>query len=212
MPLLHSLIALACLVAAAEGAPPAGERFSVTGVRAPDTLNLRQSPDPGSEIVARIPPDAAGLIGTGGVQKVGKTVWREIVYGKQRGWANERFLGAQPGAATVFEEDLRCLGTEPNWDIDIRRDGQATCEAGCDGATGLRATPARLLGRKDAWSLEVRRPDGRLFVEVFLKRTGRCGDGMSDDPYKYQAKVRRADGTFSEGCCNRLRPERLRTQ
>jgi uncharacterized membrane protein len=38
---------------------------------------------------------------------------------------------------------------------------------------------------------------------VFVERTGRCSDDMSDHQYEYTLRARLQNGAVLSGCCNR---------
>jgi len=66
--------------------------YRVVGVPSDDTLNLRSEADPESEILRKIPHDAAGIVGTGRTETAGSETWVEIIYDNERGWVNSRYL------------------------------------------------------------------------------------------------------------------------
>ena len=201
------------LVAAAV---PAGvrERYSVVGVAADDTLNLRRAPEASAEIVAQIPPDATGLVSTGEIQRTGATLWRRVVYDGKRGWVSARFLRKEALAADtwkpdeVFYEPLSCVGDEPLWMIKVARDGQTAVQGDglCEGATNLRAKRAEPGKRPNSYRMEVAGADGRACVTLQIRRTGRCRND-ADQPEDYELVAQGATGAVSKGCCNPLRAE-----
>jgi hypothetical protein len=80
------------------GLPPPPEvqpHYVVRGVIAPDTLNVRQQPDPRSAAVVRIPADARGIVASGKRRQIGASAWWEVTYRGRRGWVNGRFLAAE---------------------------------------------------------------------------------------------------------------------
>jgi SH3-like domain-containing protein len=76
-----------------EDAPdePRGARYRVVGVAWNDVLNMRAAPTASSAIVGTIPPDAAGIAGTGGCDGA----WCRVSYLGLAGWVNTRFLAPQ---------------------------------------------------------------------------------------------------------------------
>src|SRR3954464_6511953 len=66
----------------------------VQGVSAGDTLNVRRTANPGSAIVARIPPDAGDVIATGRQRRYRSSTWRQIEYQGTHGWVNARFVSS----------------------------------------------------------------------------------------------------------------------
>jgi uncharacterized protein YraI len=57
-----------------------------------DVLNVRAAPGPEHPVVARIPPEATGIVAIGARRRVGGGFWREVTYGDAHGWVNEKFL------------------------------------------------------------------------------------------------------------------------
>jgi hypothetical protein len=72
-----------------------GERFSVQGVAATDTLNVRSEPDPRASVLGQLQPDSTGVIGTEETARVGNSIWRKVRCQHLVGWVNERFLSSE---------------------------------------------------------------------------------------------------------------------
>jgi hypothetical protein len=197
-------------------------RWRVQGVAADDTLNLRRSPDPSSPLVGTIPPDATAVITTGRVRQVHRSVWREVRYGRVRGWANGRYLAATAAPAPVaglhrrrplrpaptavaLEDDLVCDLPEPLWKVAIDRAGQARCTETCDAPEGLRATSLRrAAGEQRAWTMDIRQASGAPFMTVSVRRTDHCTQPLLGHHYAYEISARRPLEITYQGCCNVL--------
>jgi hypothetical protein len=97
-PVLLALAAAPVEAAPRPAAPPAQPEaadapwFQVAGVAADDVLNIRAAPGASYPVVGTIPPDAREVAGTGRTAPVGPSLWREVVYGRMKGWVNSRFL------------------------------------------------------------------------------------------------------------------------
>ena len=98
--------------------------WSVAGVDADDTLNVRSGPGPGFGIVFRIPPGTHGIV-RGNCGEGGR--WCQVRYDCQTGWANSRFLrldqaaGAapvEPAAPSVRR--MRVVGVEGHDTLRVR--------------------------------------------------------------------------------------------
>jgi hypothetical protein len=74
-----------------------GPRFTVRGVAASDTLNVRISPDARSEVLGQLRPETTGVVAVGDEQKIGTSIWRKVRCGALVGWVNQRFLDPQDG-------------------------------------------------------------------------------------------------------------------
>jgi hypothetical protein len=72
--------------------PQVRPHYLVQGVIAPDTLNVRQQPDPHSGAVVQIPADGRGIVATGKRRQIGASAWWEVSYRGHHGWVNGRFL------------------------------------------------------------------------------------------------------------------------
>jgi hypothetical protein len=90
-----------------------GERFTVQGVDAADTLNVRATPDSRAEPVGQLPHDATGILGMEGEQQVGYSVWRKIKCRNLVGWVNARFLVRQTEKEVATPEPAREQVREP---------------------------------------------------------------------------------------------------
>lgn len=91
-------------------------------------------------------------------------------------------------------EDLRAVGTEPFWAVEMTRAELKFSAPDHPGATAPNAGPAMTVGQAD-WSATT--ADG---VALKITITGAdCSDGMSDRTYPLTAKVQLGDATYN-GC------------
>jgi len=90
-----------------------GERFDVEGVDAADTLNVRTAPDARAEVLGQLPPDATGVLGMEGEQRVGPAVWRKVKCRNLVGWVNARFLIPHVEKAVASPEPAKGPVREP---------------------------------------------------------------------------------------------------
>src|SRR5690554_1529892 len=101
-----------------ERIPEPAQLYGVTGVAADDVLNIRVQPDPSSEIVGTLTPDAENVVIAGTRMNVGSSTWWQVVAPDGPGWVNARFLeatDAEPDYHAAFS--LQCTGTEPFWSV-----------------------------------------------------------------------------------------------
>jgi uncharacterized membrane protein len=186
-----------------------GTSYRVHGVAADDVLNIRVDPDAEAASSGTIPSDAKHVEGLGAPKKVGATTWQRIRYGGAVGWVNERFLKAnaggvrsRPPAPAKIEAltPLVCFGNEPYWSLRFGADGMATCGSACEAPAELRVTKvlADRSGTPDGFDLVDGK--GNRWMRAVISKTGKCSDGMSDDPYPYELTGIVKSGNFT-GCC-----------
>ncbi|MFT7602406.1 MAG: hypothetical protein ACI8TP_005375 [Acidimicrobiales bacterium] len=86
--------------------PAAGTQLVVVGVDYDDVLNFRVDPDPSSVIVATAAPLAEDvvIIATGDASTVPGSTWWRVTINGEGAWANQKFLGAEGSADSVFAE------------------------------------------------------------------------------------------------------------
>lgn len=77
--------------------PYEGAELAVVAVAADDTLNVREGPGVGFEIVRDLPPLADGLVATGANRRIDDgALWAEVDVDGVTGWVNSTFV-AHPG-------------------------------------------------------------------------------------------------------------------
>ena len=174
--------------------------YAVTGVAADDTLNVRDAPSAGAQIVGAFAPDATGIE----VVAISDDLrWGKVNTGERVGWVSLRFLGPQGGwYQGRFPSPAACFGTEPFWTLTIGDDAMTFDRM--DGPTIPFTAGNRegAMGRVDQWSARAFR-DGQSLTVVI--GTEACSDGMSDRLYGYRANVLISTETRHEhyaGCCS----------
>ncbi len=81
---------LALLVLSAQSAPTT---YRVVGVARGDMLNIRERPDPDSDLIGQIPHDGRGVRGFGCTDDTPNgTTWCRVKYGAVVGWVRETFV------------------------------------------------------------------------------------------------------------------------
>ena len=189
-------------MAAAQNIGPG--RYSVTGVDVSDTLNIRAEPSSGSAIVGQIPSDATGISTLGGRVVVGASTWLEVQYRDLRGWVNGQYLTPEPEPIRSgnLPMPLRCSGTEPFWGLSVNGGAMQFKLFDTESSFAV-AGPIRSANSTLIWSFPIENGDGTGSGVLFVKATGDCSDGMSDQSYPFEVMVNlpEAGGVFS-GCCN----------
>ena len=188
-------------------APSTVPRYRVFGVARDDVLNLRATAGAQAAIVATLPPNATGLEPTGRAQAVGATTWRELRYQGTVGWVNERYLAAESSTQSL-PTSLVCFGTEPFWSLELNTDGTARCIETCQGPDGLKISAYASNLDRTTQTLDVITAGGALFLQVQIKQTGDCSDGMSDLKYPFLLKAK-GPATDLNGCCRLPTPKLL---
>ncbi len=101
----------------------------------------------------------------------------------------------------LFEEPLKCLGTEPFWSLAVdSRVRFARLGESPSVLSGSRPTLSS--NHTNVWFLKARGGHGELAL-LFLRRTDQCSDDMSDFSYRYEIYLQ-IHGKVYSGCCNRL--------
>ncbi|MBR2657059.1 MAG: SH3 domain-containing protein [Loktanella sp.] len=167
--------------ASADTVPPVlPALFEVIGVGSDDQLNIRTSPDAGSDIIGALAFDRTAveviLFSTTGR-------WALVNHEERSGWVAARFLQRSApvdGPMSFAARNLTCYGTEPFWSVQIT-DTQITLSTpeaeGVHPVTAIYRNSEHLLpGSNTAffdWSV-----DGVPVRSHILP--GICHDGMSD--------------------------------
>jgi uncharacterized membrane protein len=193
--------------------------YSVTGVAAGDVLNIREDVASAGQassarIVGSIPPDAAGVEGTGVSVEIGGSLWRQVAYGGVTGWVAARYLKAIDGGGDVPPVDLTCGGTEPFWSMTfsaaaaVREDPFGS--AGNKRTTYVPAPGGFASGRRHVWAVMLRPAKGSQAATAVFLRTDACSDGMSDLTFPIEFVLAEhesggAAGATLSGCCHLAR-------
>ena len=84
---------LALTVLAAQSAPIT---YRVVGVARGDMLNIRERPDPNSDLIGQIPHDARRVRGFGCTDETeNRTTWCRVKHGAVVGWVRQKFVKAE---------------------------------------------------------------------------------------------------------------------
>jgi uncharacterized membrane protein len=174
--------------------------YSVTGVAADDVLNLRARPDPATEILGTLAPDATGIEVMAIVDG-----WAVINTDGVSAYAAGRFLRREAGPDwTTLQQPLTCAGTEPFWSLAIDPG------AGTAGFSTPDQPDAHVLEIDEVWPAEPwsRSAAVSLPVGMAVLRGEECSDGMSDQRFGIAVDLflRDAGGLRLAGCCS-LAPE-----
>ena len=178
--------------------------YKVTGVAPSDRLNVREDPSADKvKFLGTIPWNAKGILGTGTTVLVGKARWRQIRYGKIRGWVNGRFLKAVPGRSDISAlQILDCGGTEPFWSLKIRGGRAAYNMMGGSKVAYKVAASRRARNHTNITALTLKRAGRREADTAVLIRTDRCSDGMSDMDFPFEMFLVPLGGYPVQGCCS----------
>lgn len=187
--------------AMAEGFPAL---YDVNGVAVDDVLNLRATPDAGSDALGFLAPNARA-VEVVRLNDVG--TWGLIGRGEGGGWAAMQYLKRQPGQDSgAFPDQLQCNGTEPFWSLGILPHQTTFALAGVsttDFGTGQRMGSRN---RTDRWALTATAPGASMTAVI---ATGLCSDGMSDRVYGLSLDAVVSDQTgiaAYSGCCSLTTP------
>ena len=142
--------------------------------------------------------------------KGGAKWWEVLIHvaPPKTGWVHSRFLKQEPPNSTFEGSEagfaLKCIGTEPFWDLDVDI-GSAEMEESGEGRRQLRASPWIMAqGLRDQFSVQLSNKDGSEFGWVAIAGAERrCTDNMSDNVYPLTATVIRREGSVLGGCCYR---------
>jgi len=195
--------------AQAAGARAGIRVYSVIGVEAGKTLNLRSAPGVKNPVVAKIPANGQGVVATGEEKVIGKTTWAKVYWSKQSGWISKTYLTENPQNALSkpakpgVEDNkhmMQCSGTEPFWKVDISEtqikvnmpDGpQYTVPVSFRQTSANNRTIAVISGNVG----------GMRSTEAFLQKVDSCSDGMSDIRYPYTITAVLNNQKVVSGCC-----------
>lgn len=194
----RALVILAlCLLTPAAWTQEFPGLFAVTGVTAPDTLNVRDMPTARGEVIGVLPHDDSRievlrLSNDGG--------WGMIPWGERMGWVSMRFMAAEaPAPDDAVATPLLCAGTEPFWSLDVWQEDVFFTAPGLD-TLNLTRVDAAAANRE--YLLKLRTEAGEDYTAI-IDRTF-CSDGMSDREYGYKISLFRdiaEGGGLVTGCC-----------
>lgn len=175
--------------------------YDVANVKKNDTLTLREKPTYKSKKMGLIPHNYKFLVATGSQELIGKRVWLELNYNGVTGWVNSKYLKKSNGVS--FKEELKCLGTEPFWSVDINKGELIFKDLGENATEFLVSNIDISDSHTNKWYLSAS-SISKGFIRAFLLQTGNCSDDMSDYKYKYQILFHDEKNNLTlSGCCNR---------
>lgn len=210
---MRFLIFLAFMAASpvlAQPALPLPQLYTVVGVAANDTLNIRQEPQADSADIGDLQPGQS--IDVLAFSADGK--WAKVSGGEATGWVAARFLALVPdatgdGVALPYGVPLhlQCIGAEPFWSADIRAGDSLTITD----YSFENAAPTRFAMRGISKPVNVG-PNiygfaAPPYTGVF--RRGYCDDGMSEAEYGWQIELLelgKDDVFMLSGCCTAALP------
>lgn len=186
---------------APKAAAPYEVLAEVTGVVAPDTLNLRAAPSAKAKILAKIPAkEKVKCLGPHELTKGSR--WLQVRYQDKRGWVNQKHLKFR-GPQKALAHPLECVGTEPFWSIQIDPSGLSTFEAMGESAQPLLVESMQAaVGHRQVWSIHFHSTSASAPSSGFLSKSGSCSDGMSDHQYAYDLFILLGSKTALKGCCD----------
>ena len=174
--------------------------YDVSGVAANDTLNVRSGPSTDHAVIAKLPPDAAGLEVVDS-DKTGE--WGLINTGEASGWVALRYMARQPGQpATGLARNLACSGTEPFWSFSLTPDRKAEMTRLDTTVPFADVLVVPSANRPDRHALFA---DGGDTVVTAMVGRNQCSDGMSDRAYGLGIDLLVTDKTevkVYSGCCS----------
>lgn len=180
--------------------------YSVTGVDASDTLNIRAGLEGASglgdtQIVGEIPANASGIEATGRSVDLNGRLWREIRYQGVDGWVAARFLRTE--SVVSMPADLRCGGTEPFWGLAIAGSYGEFTSPNDDKRQLSVVGPLPGRNRGSLWSYRMTDGGGAVFNGLVVY-TDQCSDGMSDFSYAFEIYLIGTDEASGpmQGCCS----------
>ncbi len=87
----------------------ANDIYKVTRVGQGNSLNLRAYPSAKSTIKVAVPHNASWVVKRNSSKKVGGSVWNKVVWNKQEGWVNSKFLSFDPASTKIAQQRRQCL-------------------------------------------------------------------------------------------------------
>ena len=169
--------------------------YDVIGVASDDVLNIRATPDAGSEIIGSLAHDAENIEV---IRPNDDFSWAHIITGPEgMGWVSLDYLAPQPGQWDgLYPDFTTCYGTEPFWNLN-RKDGTLTF-SGLDLPTVTAAIQHETspLGHRGRHGFSAGGMVGVLSNQL-------CNDGMTDVEFGWELNlIFPADGEHYQGCCS----------
>lgn len=174
--------------------------FSVSGVAADDSLNIRNAPQVSGQVIAQAQNGIAlAVLG------MATAHWAKVQVGQTIGFAHADYLSRGGGTTnmTGFQLGTECIGTEPFWRMTFDTDNMVrmTMMGEAAQAAPLRATTFSATPTGYPYSFNAAPYSGEVNM-------GLCSDGMSDNiyPMSITLSVPNAPGApgapmVVNGCC-----------
>ena len=173
------------------------EVYVTTGISSDDTLNIRAEPSGSAPIIGEYGPFTLNI-------EVLRTTpdgqWGMVGTGEGNGWVFMRYLErSDQNYPYEFSRPIRCLGTEPFWNLNVTVRGNEYLEL------GMEPRDLEMIQSANAFNggLAVFQ-EGPTLNRTLITKRGYCSDGMSDREYGWQATLftEAPDGNYVQsGCC-----------
>jgi uncharacterized membrane protein len=171
-------------------------QFSITGVAADDTLNIRAEPSGSAPKLGEYGPYALNI-------EVLETTpdgsWGRVGIPESNGWVSMRFLERQDAPPFEIPRPMTCYGTEPFWTLAMTVRGDEFSALGED--LRFLTMTRQIVAREGYFASFVEGPTLERFLTI---RRAACNDGMSDRDFGFSALLmtEAPDGnTLLSGCC-----------
>lgn len=209
MPRLMLLLCFLTTPVLAQNYPLLPRLYTVTGVAANDTLNIRENPSASAaDIGDLLPGQVIEVLELSDDQR-----WGLVSAVESAGWVSTRYLTLTPKsngyAANEFDlpSEMTCFGTEPFWDANI----QTGVSFSMSDFAMANSAPQVSLILGMARPVNVG-PDYFGFIAgqyAGVIRREYCDDGMSDNQYGWSLNLlfpREGGVAMLAGCCRATRP------
>lgn len=203
----RSLLAGLALAATFSVNAMAYETYEVTGVKAGDTLTMREQPVDGGKpaewkAVGAIPASAKAVLGTGRSVQASGQRWLEVSHGQVLGWVNAKHLQGVHGDADPGGVTFQCGGTEPFWSVSLSRDGADYSDPEIETGKKLSVAQTVVAQARPGIPFFYRLKDqsGAVYQAVVSQREW-CSDGMSDFDYAFEVMFS-GESSLMQGCCS----------
>ena len=193
----------------AQSTPLLPRLYTVTGVAADDTLNIRESPSASAQDIGDLLPGQR--IEVLAVSNDGK--WGQVSKMERTGWVSTRFLTLVPQSdstnqhPTGLPSKLSCYGTEPFWGMEVAKNAEIAFSPAYAGDSI--AQHIRILGMARPFNTGPNHFGFTAGQYTGVIRREYCDDGMSDNEYGWSLDiVFPGDGgiTMLHGCCSITAP------
>jgi uncharacterized membrane protein len=178
--------------------------YDVTGVASDDVLNVRTGPAASNPIIGALSYHATGVEV---IRLSDAGTWGLVNAEDRTGWVSMRFLRRQVGQeGWDFPARASCFGTEPFWDVKLRRGNPVEfTRAGDPTEFYAFRSDSQSVNRLDRHSFLADRA-GTAMIGVLSRQY--CNDGMSDREYGLSLELliwRGAGFDHASGCCTLAR-------